>query len=96
MMDGNGFNGEGDGSIINKNNTTRTPMQMKEKETDDREFPDEVDTPINIPAFKRFGRYRSVQNMRNAEWNPKESLPVDYGRIFQVCGEGFNESTYTV
>ncbi len=80
-MDDGGANGEGDNNV--KRTTTTT--QMKEKETDDREFPDEVETPIDIPASKRFARYRSLQNMRNAEWNPKESLPVDYGRIFQVC-----------
>ncbi len=88
-MDDDGANGEG---YDNVKHTITT--QMKEKETDDREFPDEVETPIDIPAFKRFARYRSLQNMRNAEWNPKESLPVDYGRIFQVCG--FKNCPYTV
>ncbi len=73
-----GHEGSNDGDI------KQNEIMLKEKETEDREFPDEVETPIDIPAFKRFARFRSLQNMRNSEWNPKESLPLDYGRIFQV------------
>ncbi len=77
--------GEGEGEDSVRRAAAAAQINQQEKETEDREFPDEVDTPIDIPAFKRFSRYRSLQNMRNAEWNPKENLPVDYGRIFQVC-----------
>ena len=49
----------------------------------DREFPDEVDTPEDIAARVRFARYRNLQSFRSSSWDPKENLPLDYSRIFQ-------------
>ncbi|RUS21181.1 hypothetical protein BC937DRAFT_93407 [Endogone sp. FLAS-F59071] len=71
-------------------------LGRQKEHRDDVEFPDEVDTPLNIPARTRFARsclsclyplahirYRGLQSFRTSPWDPFENLPIDYARIFQ-------------
>ncbi|OQV20124.1 Pre-rRNA-processing protein TSR1-like protein [Hypsibius exemplaris] len=58
--------------------------KRKEKEeTDDRLFPDEVDTPVDQPARVRFFKYRGMDDFRSASWEADENLPKDYSKICQ-------------
>jgi pre-rRNA-processing protein TSR1 len=57
--------------------------QKQKDEEDNMTFPDEVDVPADQPARVRFARYRGMKSLRTSEWDPKESLPSDYARLFQ-------------
>lgn len=59
-------------------------MQAKRKqEAENMTFPDEVDVPTDSSARVRFARYRGLKSLRTSTWDPKESLPQDYARLFQ-------------
>jgi len=57
--------------------------QRAAEDEEDREFPDEVITPKDIPARIRYQRYRGLKSFRSSHWDPYENLPLDYGRLFQ-------------
>ncbi|KAJ1943537.1 ribosome biogenesis protein tsr1 [Kickxella alabastrina] len=67
-------------------NASQLKAYLHERERqnrDDLQFPDEVDTPMEISARQRFARFRGLQSFRTSPWDAYENLPLDYARIFQ-------------
>ena len=58
-------------------------QRIRDQSKTDENFPDEIDTPMNQPARKRFARYRGLKSLRTGEWDPKELLPREYASLFQ-------------
>jgi pre-rRNA-processing protein TSR1 len=58
------------------------------------EFPDEVDTPLDVPARERFQKYRGLKSWRTSQWDPYEELPVEYSRIWEF--EAFGSTVRSV
>lgn len=76
-----------------KKNSTDKEMKILEKIREARleeMFPDEVETPHDVPARVRFARYRGLKSFRTSPWDPQENLPPEYSRIFQF--QNFNQT----
>ncbi|KAI9184510.1 ribosome biogenesis protein tsr1 [Blastocladiella emersonii ATCC 22665] len=57
--------------------------ERAEQAEEDLDYPDEVETPLTVPAKVRFARYRGLKSVRKSPWDPYENLPRDYARLFQ-------------
>ena len=75
----------GNESIVDTKAIAADKHRLRALADDDEVFPDEMDTPVDVSARKRFARYRALQSFRSSPWHAKENLPRDYARIFQFA-----------
>ncbi|XP_068153336.1 pre-rRNA-processing protein TSR1 homolog [Drosophila tropicalis] len=61
----------------------RETLQQLQQARTDQLWPDEIDTPLDVPALERFQKYRGLESFRTSPWDSKENLPSDYARIYQ-------------
>ena len=58
-------------------------VKLTQRPQEDLDFPDEVDTPADKPARVRFQRYRGLKSFRTSPWDPYESLPKEYSKLYE-------------
>jgi pre-rRNA-processing protein TSR1 len=63
--------------------TEEKPALFEMRDRSEMQFPDEVDTPENVPARERFQKYRGLKSMRNGNWDPYEELPAEFSQIHE-------------
>jgi pre-rRNA-processing protein TSR1 len=57
--------------------------ELETRAREDMDFPDEVDTPLDDEARKRFAKYRGIKSIKNCNWDPFENLPTEYSKIWR-------------
>ncbi len=70
-----------DDNKISQKHQKFTDLESRAKE--DMDFPDEVDTPLDQEARKRFIKYRGIKSIKNCSWDPYENLPAEYSKIWR-------------
>ncbi|KAG9389640.1 Protein of unknown function (DUF663) [Carpediemonas membranifera] len=55
--------------------------ELREAAEEDKDFPDEVDTPVDMAARDRFRKYVGLKSLRSSPWRMKHT-PAEYARLF--------------
>lgn len=66
---------------ISQKHIKHTDLEARDR--DDMDFPDEVDTPLDVEARQRFIKYRGIKSIKNCNWDPYENLPPAYSKIWR-------------
>jgi pre-rRNA-processing protein TSR1 len=72
----------GDGEELTSEQRAQEIERLRAAHRSNEEFPDEMEAPTDRPARERFAKYRGLKSFRTSSWDPKESLPSEYSRIF--------------
>ncbi len=54
--------------------------EVRDAVDDDRQYPDEIDTPTDVPARKRFAKFVSLRSLRSSVW-PMKYTPEEYSTV---------------
>ncbi|VDD79906.1 unnamed protein product [Mesocestoides corti] len=79
-------------------NYAHKPMTVAEKIKAAKveiQFPDEIETPSNVPARERFAKYRGLPSFSKCTWPTENdsSLPYEYSKIFRFANYSHNRRT---
>ncbi|KAF4656543.1 ribosome bioproteinsis protein tsr1 [Perkinsus olseni] len=83
MLDDTEVAAAADGKTAEQQVEAKHSIEMEMRSKEEMDFPDEVDTPCDKPARQRFQKYHGMQSLRTSAWDPYESLPTEYSRIWE-------------
>jgi len=67
---------------IDMDEEMKTLKKIKEAKINE-EFPNEVDTPMDVSARVKFEKYRGLKSFRSSPWSTDQFLPDQYSQIYQ-------------
>eukprot|EP00238_Polyblepharides_amylifera_P006325 CAMPEP_0196581908 /NCGR_PEP_ID=MMETSP1081-20130531/36382_1 /TAXON_ID=36882 /ORGANISM="Pyramimonas amylifera, Strain CCMP720" /LENGTH=759 /DNA_ID=CAMNT_0041902309 /DNA_START=80 /DNA_END=2356 /DNA_ORIENTATION=- len=80
--DGDGEEDEKEMEVMKAELKEVMERRRQQREQEDMEYPDEMDTPLDVVARIRFQKYRGLKSFRSSPWDPREALPREYSRVF--------------
>ncbi|KAJ3440322.1 pre-rRNA-processing protein tsr1 [Anaeramoeba flamelloides] len=79
---------EDEDDLLSQLRTSHKTISLSERNREDMEFPDEMDTPTDQLAKDRFQRYRGLKSFLRSKWDPFKNLPQDYKKLFRFDNYG--------
>ena len=85
--DESGFGGDDDDGAattvgLQEQQQSATLKAAWRDQAEDARFPDEMDTPMDLPARLRFSKYRGLKSWRASRWSPADGAPPEFRRVF--------------
>jgi len=71
-----------DANHVSESERRALVLERQKQQSEETDFPDEVQVQEDEKARERFARYRALASFRKSHWDPKEHLPDSFASIY--------------